>query len=394
MAETLAPPWRPLALYVHWPFCESKCPYCDFNSHVRKQIDQAAWRDALLAEMEEAARLTGPRRLVSIFFGGGTPSLMAPDTVAALIDRAGALWPADDGIEITLEAHPSSVEAGRFRALADAGVNRLSLGIQSLDDTALGFLGRRHDSAAARAAIAVAQRHFCRVSLDFIYALPGQALADWRRALAEALAFGTEHLSLYQLTIEPGTAFHERHARGGLALPDDDLAADLFALTQDMTAAAGLPAYEISNHARASAACRHNLVYWLGGDYAGIGPGAHGRLCLAAGWHATETLAKPEAWAQAVAGQGHGRHVLAPLAGAERAREILMMGLRLEQGLDLDAVTQDSGVALDAVIDHAAKQRLLGDGLLAEQGSRLMVTPAGRPLTNSVLTALLTQGAQ
>ncbi|GAB4150451.1 MAG: radical SAM family heme chaperone HemW [Sphingomonadales bacterium] len=385
---------RPLALYVHWPFCESKCPYCDFNSHVRKHVDQTIWRDALLAELEDSARLTGPRRLVSIFFGGGTPSLMAPETVAALIERARALWPADDPVEITLEANPSSVEAGRFRALADAGVNRLSLGIQALDDAALGFLGRRHDSAAARAAIATAQRHFGRVSLDFIYALPGQSLADWRRALAEALAFGTEHLSLYQLTIEPGTAFYERHARGGFALPDEDLAADLFALTQDMTAAAGLPAYEISNHARPAAACRHNLVYWRGGDYAGIGPGGHGRLRLATGWHATETLAKPEAWAQAVARHGHGRHVLAPLAGTERAREILMMGLRLAQGLDLDAVSRASGVELDAVIDAAARHMLLADGLLAEQGGRLMVTPAGRPLTNSVLAALLAEGAE
>ncbi len=387
-------PPRPMALYVHWPFCESKCPYCDFNSHVRKQIDHRAWRDALLAEMDDTAKLTGPRRLVSLFFGGGTPSLMDPDTVAALIARARALWPADEPVEISLEANPSSVEAGRFQALADAGVERLSLGIQALDDATLGFLGRRHDAAAARAAIAIAQRHFRRVSLDFIYALPGQSLADWRRALAEALAFGSEHLSLYQLTIEPGTAFHERHARGGFALPDEDLAADLFALTQDMTTAAGLPAYEISNHARTGAACRHNLVYWRGDDYAGIGPGAHGRLRLAGGWHATETLAKPEAWAQAVAGHGHGRHVLTPLAGSERAREIMMMGLRLAQGLDLDAASRRSGLALDAVIDADARQALLRDGLLAEQGHRLMVTPAGRPLTNSVLAALLAQGTE
>ncbi|RME63450.1 MAG: radical SAM family heme chaperone HemW, partial [Alphaproteobacteria bacterium] len=281
----------PLALYVHWPFCQSKCPYCDFNSHVRARIDTAAWRHAYLTALEETARRLGPRRLASIFFGGGTPSLMASETVAAIIAHAHRLWPSAAPVEITLEANPASVERARFAAFAAAGVNRISLGVQSLDNDVLAFLGRRHDARDARAAIEVAQDNFARVSLDFIYALPGQSPAAWRRALAEALRLGAGHLSLYQLSIEPGTAFHAQQARGRLAPLADDLAGDLYALTQEMTAAAGLPAYEISNHARAGAESRHNLAYWQGGEYAGIGPGAHGRLRLAGGWHASADAA-------------------------------------------------------------------------------------------------------
>jgi len=269
-----------LALYIHWPFCVSKCPYCDFNSHVRAAVDQAAWRDALLADLAWEAALLPGRRLTSIFFGGGTPSLMPPATVAALIDAALAHWPAAPDLEITLEANPSSVEAARFADLSAAGVNRVSLGLQSLDDAALRFLGRAHGVAEGLAALDTAQGSFARVNFDLIYALPGQDVAAWEAQLARALAFGTGHLSLYQLTIEPGTRFAAMAVRGELAHPDPDLGADLYAVTAALTDAAGLPAYEISNHARPGEESRHNLAYWRYLDYAGVGPGAHGRRLL------------------------------------------------------------------------------------------------------------------
>ncbi|MFT6571373.1 MAG: oxygen-independent coproporphyrinogen-3 oxidase, partial [Sphingomonas echinoides] len=300
----------PLALYVHWPFCVSKCPYCDFNSHVRDSVDQAAWRDALLADLAYEAQALPGRRLGSIFFGGGTPSLMPPETVAAVIDAATTRWPAEPDIEITLEANPSSVEAARFADIARAGVNRVSLGLQALDDSALAFLGRAHDVTEGLAALDTAQAAFARVSFDLIYARPGQTLAAWEAELARALAFGTEHLSLYQLTIEPGTRFATEAAAGRIVIPDGDSAADLFEATRAMTAAAGLPAYEISNHARLGAESRHNLVYWRYRDYAGVGPGAHGRR----GGLATARHKKPENWISAVARNGHGAQIEEPLA--------------------------------------------------------------------------------
>jgi len=368
-----------LALYVHWPFCVSKCPYCDFNSHVRAAVDQEAWRDALLADLaHEAAALPG-RRLGSIFFGGGTPSLMPPATVAAVIDAATAAWAPLPDLEVTLEANPSSVEAARFADLAAAGVNRVSLGLQALDDAALRFLGRAHDVAEALGALDVAQRHFARVSTDLIYARPEQSLGAWERELGQALGFGTEHLSLYQLTIEPGTRFHTEAAAGRLTIPDGDAAADLFEATRAITAAAGLPAYEVSNHARPGAESRHNLAYWRYRDYAGVGPGAHGRRQASA----TQRHRKPENWLGAVARNGHGLVTEEPLAPEARAREALLMGLRLAEGVDLARVRRVTGLAVEAIVDDDAITSL--PGLIALDGERLRVTEAGILLLDSIL---------
>lgn len=309
------PPSGDLALYVHWPFCVSKCPYCDFNSHVREGVDQAAWRAALLTDLAHEASVLPGRKLQSIFFGGGTPSLMPPATVAAILDAAERAWGFAEGIEITLEANPSSVEAARFADLASAGVNRVSLGLQSLDDQALKFLGRAHDVNEGQAALATAQSVFPRVSFDLIYALPGQRLTDWRAELARALSFGTEHLSLYQLTIEPGTRFATEALAGRIVIPDGDSAADLFEATRADTKAAGLPAYETSNHARPGSESRHNLAYWRYQDYAGIGPGAHGRR----DGLATVRRKKPENWLAAIERNGHGMEVEEPLTPS-RAR--------------------------------------------------------------------------
>ncbi|MDB5663334.1 MAG: coproporphyrinogen oxidase, partial [Sphingomonas bacterium] len=322
---------EPLALYIHWPFCVSKCPYCDFNSHVRDTVDEAAWRDALLADLAHEAAIAPGRRLTSIFFGGGTPSLMPPATVAALIAAADRHWGLAPDIEITLEANPSSVEAARFAGLAAAGVNRVSLGLQSLDNDALRFLGRAHDADEGLAALDVAQAEFDRVSFDLIYALPGQSEAEWDAQLARALGFGTGHLSLYQLTIEPGTRFATLAARGELTPLDPDEAATLFELTRAATEAAEIPAYEISNHARTGEQSRHNLTYWHYGDYLGVGPGAHGRR----GGHATLRHKKPENWMARVAARGDGIESEEPLPGTERAQEALLMGLRLREGVDL-----------------------------------------------------------
>ncbi|WP_174297982.1 radical SAM family heme chaperone HemW [Sphingomonas bacterium] len=367
------------ALYVHWPFCVSKCPYCDFNSHVRAGVDQARWRAALLADLaHEAAALPG-RRLGSVFFGGGTPSLMPPETVAAVLDAAAAHWPLAPDVEITLEANPSSVEAARFADLARAGVNRVSLGLQALDDAALRFLGRAHDVAEGLGALAVAQGAFPRVSFDLITARPGQSLAAWEAELARALAFGTGHLSLYQLTVEPGTRFATEAAAGRLVLPDGDAAADLFEATRAMTRAAGLPAYEISNHARPGAESRHNLTYWRYGDYAGVGPGAHGRR----DGLATVRRKKPENWLAAVDRNGHGIEAEEPLAPHTRAVEALLMGLRLREGVDLARIAALGGGP--APIDAQAVEQLAVLGLVARDGDRLRVREAGMLLLDAIL---------
>ena len=376
----MVPDNPPLALYIHWPFCVSKCPYCDFNSHVRASVDQAQWRDALLADLAHEAALLPGRRLGSIFFGGGTPSLMPPATVAALIDAALAAWPAaPGGVEITLEANPSSVEAARFADLAAAVVNRVSLGVQALDDAALRFLGRAHGVDEALNALAIAQRHFARVSIDLIYARPDQSLTAWEAELARALAFGTEHLSLYQLTIEPGTRFATEAAAGRLVIPDGDAAADLFEATRAMTAAAGIPAYEISNHARPGAQSRHNLTYWRYGDYAGIGPGAHGRRDALA----TFRRRKPENWLAALARNGHGLESEEPLDPATRASEALLMGLRLDEGVDLARIAALTGVAIDALVDD--RQIAALPGLVERRGDHLRVTEAGMILLDAIL---------
>ncbi|MGZ8311727.1 MAG: radical SAM family heme chaperone HemW [Allosphingosinicella sp.] len=371
-----------LALYIHWPFCVSKCPYCDFNSHVRETVDQEQWRDALLADLAYEARLIPGRRLGSIFFGGGTPSLMPPRTVAALIRAAEAHWGFAPEIEITLEANPSSVEAARFADLARAGVNRVSLGLQSLDDERLKFLGRAHDVGEAMMALGTAQSAFGRVSFDLIYALPGQSEQDWHAELEEALSFGTSHLSLYQLTIEPGTRFAAMAARGELSPTDPDEAASLYELTQQVTAAAGLPAYEISNHARPGEEGRHNLAYWRYQEHAGIGPGAHGRR---AGF-ATQRHRKPENWLAGLARNGHGIVEERAIDPAERGAEALLMGLRLAEGVDLDRV---AALAEGDPVDRDAVRRLVNQGLLEQEGARLRTTPAGMLLLDTILTEIV-----
>jgi oxygen-independent coproporphyrinogen-3 oxidase len=380
-----------IALYVHWPFCVTKCPYCDFNSHVREGVDQAAWRDALLADLRHEAALTAGQRLVSIFFGGGTPSLMPPQTVEAVIDAALRLWPHDEGVEITLEANPSSVEAARFADFSAAGVNRVSLGLQALDDAALRLLGRPHDLAQGLAALDVAQRHFARVSFDLIHSRPGQTPDQWAAELARALGFGTGHLSAYQLTIEEGTRFHTLARKGLLELPDEEAAADMFLATGALCAAAGLPLYEISNHARPGEESRHNLQYWRYGDYAGVGPGAHGRRL----GQATQRLRRPESWLEAVRAEGHGLESETAVPPAAAAEEALLMGLRLAEGIEPGGFAARNGLALGAVASPEARARLVALGLL-EAGPVLRATPAGRPLTNRLILELaagLKQGA-
>ena len=370
-----------VALYVHWPFCVSKCPYCDFNSHVRDSIDQDAWRDALLADLAHEARLLPGRRLTSIFFGGGTPSLMEPATAAAIIAAALGHWEADDGIEITLEANPSSVEAARFADLAAAGVNRVSLGLQSLDDRALAFLGRAHGVAEGLAALETAQRHFGRVSFDLIYALPGQRAEDWQAMLDRALGFDTGHLSLYQLTIEPGTRFATMAAKHEFEPLDPDTSAELFELTQERTEVAGIPAYEISNHARPGDESRHNLGYWRYRDYAGIGPGAHGRRL----GQRTVRHKKPENFLAAVARNGHGLVEEERLSPREAASEALVMGLRLAEGIDTHELADRFGVNL---VDEKAVERLAGLKLVERRGPRLAVSSQGRLLLDSILAEI------
>jgi oxygen-independent coproporphyrinogen-3 oxidase len=379
-----------IALYIHWPFCRAKCPYCDFNSHVRGAVDQRRWASALVAELDRCAAETPGRRLVSIFFGGGTPSLMAPETVAALIGRACRHWPPVDELEVTLEANPTSVEAGRLKELRDAGVGRVSLGVQALDDRSLEALGREHSAAEAVAALELAKALFRRVSFDLIYARPGQGAALWRAELERALGLAQGHLSLYQLTIEPGTRFHTLKSRGELELPEDEAAAGLYELTQEVLGAAGLPAYEISNHARPGEACRHNLVYWRSGDWLGIGPGAHGRLSLAGARLATETARLPEAWLRRVEASGSGETARAVLTPAEQLEELLLMGLRLAEGLPVARIEAVSGrPLLSGALDRGALERLLGSGLLTLDDGRLAATAAGRQRLSAVLAALL-----
>jgi len=375
----------PLALYIHWPFCVSKCPYCDFNSHVRDSVDQPAWRAALLKDLAHEAALLPRRRLTSIFFGGGTPSLMPPETVAALIDAATGHWRADPDIEISLEANPSSVEAARFADLARAGVNRVSLGLQALDDQTLRWLGRAHDVAEGLAALAIAQAAFTRTSFDLIYARPDQTPDAWSAELDRALGFGTDHLSLYQLTIEPGTRFAALQAKGDLPTLDPDRAADLFDLTRARTAAAGLPAYEISNHARPGAESRHNLTYWRYGTYAGIGPGAHGRR----GGLATLRRKKPENWLDRVAALGHGIESEEALSPAARAQEALLMGLRLAEGIAPARIAALSGLPETALLDAAKTARLIDHGLLWRTPDRLGLTEAGMPLLDAILAEIV-----
>jgi oxygen-independent coproporphyrinogen-3 oxidase len=378
-----------LALYIHWPFCLAKCPYCDFNSHVREHIGQRRFAAALGRELAwEAARL-GPRPLVSIFFGGGTPSLMDPATVAGLIADATRLFAPVPGLEITLEANPTSVEAGRLAAFRAAGVNRLSLGVQALDDASLAALGRRHSAAEAIAALALARALFPRVSFDLITARPGQTVAAWRAELRAALALAADHLSLYQLTIEPGTAFEALHRQGRLVLPDPDTAAALYDATAEEAARFGLVGYEVSNYARPGGESRHNLQYWRYGDYVGVGPGAHGRLSLGGALLATRRHRAPEPWAERVERDGHGSTEETPLQPAERAREALLVGLRLAEGIDAARFAARTGVALDAALEPEILARGVEAGYLLRDKDRLRATAEGRKRLDALLAVLV-----
>ncbi len=380
----------PLAVYIHWPFCKAKCPYCDFNSHVRESIDQAAWREGLLSELRhEAASLPG-RQVVSIFFGGGTPSLMAPETAGALIGEIGRLWPLAEGVEITLEANPTSSEAAGFAAFRDAGVNRLSLGVQALDDDSLKFLGRQHSAAEALAALALARATFPRFSFDLIYARPKQSLDSWRAELQRALEEGADHLSLYQLTIEENTVFHGAWRRGELRVPEEAAASALFDATQDIMERAGLPAYEISNHARPGQESRHNLVYWTGGDYLGIGPGAHGRLTRHGKRYATRKHRAPEIWLRRVSEQGHASQGETALAAGENLEELLLMGLRLRRGVAREDFRRLCGGEPEALLDTRRLGALCDSGDLLLDAEGLRATAAGRLRLDSLLGYLLT----
>lgn len=419
MSETTAianPDEAGFGVYVHWPFCAQKCPYCDFNSHVRlKGWDEARFLAAYERELVTMAQRLGRREVSSIFIGGGTPSLMQPRTVGGILDVIGRLWTVASDAEITLEANPNSVEAERFRGYRAAGVNRVSLGVQSLRDEQLRALGRLHTVAEAKAAIGIAADTFERFSFDLIYARPGQTPEQWRAELGEALGLGSRHLSLYQLTIEPETAFEKLHAAGKLAIPDADLAARLYDITQEMTEAAGLLQYEISNHAAPGEESRHNLLYWRYGEYAGVGPGAHGRIVTGNGRWATSTERHPESWLARVEAVGHGLVADEALTPRELADEMLLMGLRVAEGLDVARLERVGGVT----IDNGAVQALQADGLLetvaspregfsegldeiraclgpglspgggaGTNGKRLRVTRGGRLVLNEVVLAL------
>ncbi|MTH66378.1 radical SAM family heme chaperone HemW [Paracoccus shanxieyensis] len=384
--DPLADDWRAggFALYVHWPFCAAKCPYCDFNSHVSANIDQTRWLAAYLTELARLGAETPGRVLNSIFFGGGTPSLMAPETVHGIIDAARAHWLFANDIEITLEANPTSIETSRFRAYAQAGVNRVSMGMQALNDDDLKRLGRMHSAAEGRAAFDIARDCFSRVSFDLIYARQDQDRAHWRRELTQALAMAVDHLSAYQLTIEPGTAFGARHAKGGLkGLPDDDLSADMYLDTQEICAAAGMPTYEISNHARPGAESLHNLIYWRQGDWAAIGPGAHGRLTLPSGRWATEAHRAPGAWLEAVETRGNGDSLRDPLSPEDRALEYLLMSMRLSEGMQTARY-----LAHGATLPQPRIAHLIDLGLITRTPDRIIATETGRPVLNGILREL------
>ena len=379
--------WRAggFGLYLHWPFCKAKCPYCDFNSHVAAHIDEARWQSAYLSEIARLGAETEGRVLQSVFLGGGTPSMMSPDLVDAILRQIRATWPIANDIEITLEANPTSVEAGRFAGYRDAGVNRVSLGVQALNDSDLRRLGRMHTAAEAMAAFDIARGVFQRVSFDLIYARQDQSLADWRQELSQALALAVDHLSLYQLTVEDGTVFGARAAAGHLrGLPDDDLGADLYLMTQDMCGAAGFDGYEVSNHARPGAESVHNRIYWRSGDYVGIGPGAQGRLTIDGSRWGTSTPLGPTAWLTQVERDGQGEEARDVIGAADHLTELLLMGMRLRDGI------ATSRLHANGFDPNSGKVRdLIALGLIADDPDQLRVTPAGRPVLNGVLRALL-----
>ncbi len=380
--------WRNggFGLYLHWPFCASKCPYCDFNSHVAADIDQNRWRRAYLAEIGRIGAETPGRVLNTVFFGGGTPSLMAPELVSAILVKIRETWPVGNDFEVTLEANPGSVEAGRFRAYGEAGVNRLSMGVQALNDADLRRLGRLHTATEARAAFDIARAAFARVSFDLIYARQNQQADQWESELKEATAMAIDHLSLYQLTIEDGTVFGARHAAGKLrGLPDDDRAASMYLKTQDILNAHGMPAYEISNHAAPGSESRHNMIYWRYGDYAGIGPGAHGRLTIGGTRLATETPLAPAEWLTQVETTGNGERPRQAIAAHDQAGEYLMMALRLSEGVDTARFERLAGRPLDA----ETLADLSDLGMIREGDGRIAATPLGRAVLNAVIRELL-----
>lgn len=378
---------QPLALYIHWPWCLAKCPYCDFNSHAADPatLPDQAYRDAITAELHHFAAMTSGRSIASIFFGGGTPSLMSPDTTAHIIATANALWGLESTCEITLEANPTSVEAAKFRAFREAGINRVSIGVQALNDADLQALGREHSAAEAQRAVEIASAIFDRFTFDLIYARPEQSLLEWEDELTQALRMAGDHLSLYQLTVEPGTDFFRRR------VPEagEDLAADLYQLTQELTTDAGLGAYEISNHARPGFESRHNLTYWTGGDYVGVGPGAHGRITTAKGIAATHQIAEPTRWMERVALHGHGTAKTRPLSAMDRATERLLAGLRLTQGIDRQRFHADIGFDICEALDPRGLEMLTDAGLVRLSSDTLMVTEAGRLTLNAILERLL-----
>ncbi len=380
---------EPLALYIHWPFCLAKCPYCDFNSHVRDTIPQARFAKALRAELAYDAARLGRRRLTSIFFGGGTPSLMAPETVAALIEDARTLFDAAPDLEITLEANPTSVEARRLHQFRQAGVNRISLGVQALDDRALAFLGREHSATQARAALDTARSLFPRLTFDLIYARPEQTIAAWRQELATALQLADDHLSLYQLTIETGTRFEALYRKGAFTLPDNDTAAALYEATTELTQAHGMVAYEVSNYARPGSESQHNLTYWRYADYLGIGPGAHGRLSFGDTLQATRRHRAPEPWAERVESTGTGQTSEENLTPHDRAQEMLLMGLRVREGIDLQRFHARTGMTLDNAVDQGVLAQALHEGYLTRTTHTVSATPEGRLRLEALLAALV-----
>ncbi|MCE8000702.1 MAG: coproporphyrinogen III oxidase [Rhodobiaceae bacterium] len=381
----LSAPDPGFGIYVHWPFCQAKCPYCDFNSHVVRSIDQSAYAEALVRELEHMAALCDPQTVTSIFFGGGTPSLMEPATVETVLAAIDHLWGINQGTEISLEANPTSVEAEKFRALAALGVNRVSLGVQALSDKDLKFLGRLHSVDEALGAIDLARTHFSRMSFDLIYARPNQTVGAWETELTRALSFAVDHLSLYQLTIEEGTPFFDLHAGGAFTVPGEDEATALYDATQSICQDAGLTAYEVSNHAKLGAECRHNLTYWRYGDYVGVGPGAHGRITKDGIKRATVTERLPTKWLALVEAKGHGLVDQETITPPQAAEEMMLMGLRLEEGVSLERYKALAG----QVINSARMADLSGDGLLMRDGDRLTATPAGRLVLNKLLGELL-----
>ena len=379
-----------MGVYIHWPFCEARCPYCDFNAHVRESIDQDDWVKAYLRAIEYYSDILPDKQVVSIFFGGGTPSLMQPKTVEAIIDKVQACWSVANDIEISLETNPTSAENEKFAGFKDAGVNRVSLGVQALDDEQLAFLGRTHDLKEALAAIELAKTHFDRFSFDLIYARPDQTMAAWEAELTRAIELSAGHLSLYQLTIERNTPFYMRHSRGEFAIPDDVAGADFYELTQDITESAAMPAYEVSNHAAVGHECRHNQIYWHMADYIGIGAGAHGRFVQGRTKYATRDHAAPEIWKDRVMSAGHGTHAPEHLTNADVFHEVLMMGLRLKDGISPSSIEERTGLSFFNQVDQKKFKTAIQEGWIVEDNDRIRLSRQGMLRLNALISYLLT----